>query len=74
MIDVACMCCGKVELINGEHSHGRAMELMGFGGRDGEDDQGLWGCTHHALDDLQWQQLGQGLLEVGDWLEACSIA
>jgi len=39
---------------------------MGEGHRDGEEEDGLRGESHHALGDLQTQQLGLGMLGEGD--------
>jgi hypothetical protein len=56
----------ELELIHGRIHHGRGMELKGKLARVGEDEDGLWGCAHHVMGELQLQQLGLGRLEVGD--------
>ena len=60
------MVCVELGLIHGENNHGKAMELMGMGDRDGEDD-GLCGGANHGLRDLYPQQLTVGKLREGDW-------
>lgn len=53
VMDVSCIKCGELILINGRNHHGRGMELMGVGDSDGEDEDRLHGEPHHAMGNLQ---------------------
>jgi len=57
VLDVTCMVVVELELVHGGNHHGRDMELMGVGDRDGEDEDGLRGEPHHTVGNLQTQQL-----------------
>ena len=53
VIDVACMVCVELKLVNGEIHHERAMELNGVGIRDRRDEDRLRGLPHRGVGKLQ---------------------
>ena len=57
VMDVPCMGCGELYLVNGGNHHGGDMELMGELARVREDEDGRHGGSHHALGKLQTKQL-----------------
>ena len=53
LMDVACMVCVELKLVNGEIHHERAMELNGVGIRDRRDEDRLRGLPHRGVGKLQ---------------------